>query len=302
MQVEKPMDSGGEAADKEKFEIEIVENEEALKEEPKVQRQANGEDDDEGDGEEYGERVKRRLGKLTAKLRAAERERDKFRSDWERERQEKERATHRIQESDIQAVLSQEARIEAERARLERDFTRAYDEGDRNALWQAQKELAQVEAHAKALELYKTQHGLETRHQPNGQDYRRQPQQREQPSQQQPQPPKLLPITEEWIAKNPRFTTDRTFQRWVKTIDSELAEEGYDPSSTEFYNELDVRLREAAPQLFKEDAPRRKTTQPVGGVSRAPAGNQKIRLTESEAATARRLGVPLAEYARYVKR
>jgi len=128
-----------------------------------------------------------------------------------------------------------------------------------------------------------------------------QPQQQAQPQQQQMRRPDRK--AEDWAEKNEWFGQDEAMTFAAFGIHKKLVEEeGFDPQSDDYYNELDQRISEK----FRTPANNtsRRPAQTVAGVSRSTSGRstgKKVRLTPSQVAIAKKLGVPLSEYAKYVK-
>ena len=130
-----------------------------------------------------------------------------------------------------------------------------------------------------------------------------QPEQVPQPAPtQQPQPQQQVqpdPRALQWAQVNTWFGQDAAKTGAAYAIDAQLKMEGYDPSSEEYYSELDRQLSVAFPDMKKSTA---KPKQVVASVSRAPsAPNNKVSLSNSQMAMARKLGVPLEEYAKFVR-
>jgi len=122
----------------------------------------------------------------------------------------------------------------------------------------------------------------------------------QQPVQQPPQP--ADPKAERWASKNEWFGEDYTMTFAAFGIHKKLVEEeGFDPQSDDYYHELDKRIKNEFAHKFEEDTGR-KTAQTVASVSRgSKTGRKKVRLTPSQVTIAKKLGVPLEEYAKYVK-
>ena len=138
--------------------------------------------------------------------------------------------------------------------------------------------------------------------------YEQQPQQEQQQQQQQvqqQQPVEQKPDAkaEKWAEKNSWFGQDEAMTFAAFGLHKKMVEEeGFDPQSDEYYSELDSRIQNTFPQKFNT-APSKKTAQTVAGVSRNTGNgrnNKKVRLTPSQVTIAKRLGVPLEEYAKYV--
>ena len=121
---------------------------------------------------------------------------------------------------------------------------------------------------------------------------------------QQPPPPPD-PKAEDWAEKNEWFGKDEPMTLTSFSIHRKLVEQGYDPSSDEYYTEIDKQMRDTFPQKFSSSGGNETTpTQTVASVNRSnqPAKRKgTVRLTPSQVAIAKKLGVPLSEYAKYVK-
>lgn len=121
------------------------------------------------------------------------------------------------------------------------------------------------------------------------------------PTQQPQQQPQAQPDPRalQWAQVNSWFGQDAAKTGAAYAIDAQLKMEGYDPSSEEYYSELDRQLAVAFPDMGKGSS---KPKQVVASVSRAPsAPNKKVSLSTSQMAMARKLGVPLEEYAKFVR-
>ena len=140
--------------------------------------------------------------------------------------------------------------------------------------------------------------------QPQQQQQQPQPQQYQQPQQQQPQPAtRADPRAEKWAEKNEWFGDDNTMTFAAYGIHKQLVDEAFDPTSDDYYDELDKRIRGEFPHKFSDTGAKRRTAQTVAGVSRTSSSNgrKQVKLTPSQVAIAKKLGVPLEEYAKYVK-
>ena len=118
-------------------------------------------------------------------------------------------------------------------------------------------------------------------------------------------PINMDPKAEAWAAKNPWFGTDRAMTYTAFEIHKDLTEkEGYDPSSDEYYAEVDKRIRVDFPHKFG-NTDNKQSTAPVQTVASAQRsvkpGRKQVRLTSSQVAIAKKLGVPLEEYAKQMK-
>lgn len=176
--------------------------------------------------------------------------------------------------------------IEAKIASAQREYEEAYESADKTRLVKAHADLvdAKIEHRIAAAQ-------IQTRKQV--------PAKTDQPKTQQP-PAAALAWTRErdWFGKGPGKNAVATMT--VVGISDQLIEEGWDPASKEFYEEVDKQARKIFPDLYKEDdepAEEKKPKNPVSGASRTPAKG-KVKLSSEDVAVARKLGVPLEEYAR----
>jgi hypothetical protein len=177
-------------------------------------------------------------------------------------------------------------------------YQKAYDEGDADAMFEAQKNLSKL-----ALEEAQVEHAKKRQEQqaaaaqaaPQGQQ------------QQQPVPQRAKPDAkaEAWAAKNEWFGQDQTMTYAAFGIHRQLIEdEGFDPTSDEYYTELDRRVRDEFPQKFggsKDKGPRVASAESTASKSSTKKGRRTVKLTPSQIQIAKRLNVPLEEYAKYVK-
>ena len=135
------------------------------------------------------------------------------------------------------------------------------------------------------------------------------PRQPQMPNPQQMQPPAAPPPppdpkAEAWADKNKWFGEDEPMTLTSFSIHRKLMEEGYDPSSDDYYSEIDKRMKDTFPHKFEQSSEKSTPSQAVASVNRGnPAQTRKgtVRLTPSQVAIAKKLGVPLQEYAKYVK-
>ena len=114
-------------------------------------------------------------------------------------------------------------------------------------------------------------------------------------------PQKSDPKAESWAEKNEWFGKDEPMTLTSFSIHRKLVEEGFDPKSDSYYSEIDIRMKETFPHKFgKQFSP----TQAVNSGNRMSASGKRkgvVRLTPSQVAISKKLGVPLSEYAKYVK-
>ena len=267
---------------------------ETVKEEP-VKEETKKEDDEKL--EDYSKGVQSRIAKLTRKMREAERR--------EQAAVEYAQAVEKKRQSDQESFQ-----------KVDSDFTKKFEENIKTGMESAQKELAmaiesgdataQVEANKRIATLAFENAKLEQRKQT--QPVEQKPVQLsdggrlpEQTPQSLPQPD---PMAEAWAARNTWFGQDRAMTFTAFEIHKDLVNEGFDPQSNEYYAEVDKRIKVDFPHKFG-NTETKQTTKPVQSVASAQRsvkpGRKTVRLTSSQVAIAKKLGVPLEEYAKQLK-
>jgi hypothetical protein len=265
-------------------------------------RPAQGDDDELG---EYSDKVKKRIDKLTARLRETQR-REQAAIDYAQQVQKRAQELERLaQQSDVGRLDEAKTRIETQVVALKQIVKRAREEGDTDTEMEAQERLSSIlydqRQIAEQAAMRQAQLSSARQEQPSQQQYR-------QPVQQAAEPD---PRAEDWAERNTWFGRDVAMTSAVRGIHMQLiAQEGFDPNSNEYYDELDRRMRDAFPHKFADQNTVQQNNRPTRPVQTvAPAARSSgvnnarrtVRLTPSQVAIAKKLGVPLEEYARYVK-
>lgn len=285
----------------EEKEIEIVEQEEDTSVEQEAAAEAVAEDQpqEENELESYSKSVQQRISKLTKKYRDEEAQRQAAVEFAEAVKKQNEELKQRLNALDQSYVGEFGTRIESQIDAAKQAYQKAYDEGDAETMFEAQKNLSKLALDQAQLDQAK----------------RRQEQQASQPVEQtaapqpsQPQQPAAPdPKAEAWAQKNDWFGSDQTMTYAAFGLHRQLIEdEGFDPQSDEYYNELDNRMRTEFPQKFKEqvrgdNGPRVASAESTASRSKSPKGRRTVKLSPSQIQIAKRLNVPLEEYAKYVK-
>ena len=205
------------------------------------------------------------------------------------------------QTMEVDSLGSKEAALKERIKLAESAYLQAYDDGEKEKLLEAQNilqdsktDLKFVSARKKQLEKVQTQ--AETRrtvdHQ-EAQGYT--PQQ----PQSQPNPQDFDPRAVEWAKNNENwFGKDEVTTAVALAIDQQLKTEGYDPSSSEFYEEVDIRLKKELPNKFRAAENTQKPPQQVAGSSRKSSSNKrKAKLSSKDVSLAKKWGIPLDTYA-----
>jgi hypothetical protein len=255
--------------------------------------------------DDYSENVKKRIDKLTARLRETQR-REQAALDYARNVQARaQQLEQQYLSTDGQRVAEAQSRIETQNVALKQIIRKAREEGDVDTETEAMQRLAQltneqstIQAQAAQREAYQQQLAAQ----------QQVAQQQAQPAAQAPR--QIDPRVEDWAERNPWYGRDTAMTHAAWGIHKQLISvEGFDASSDEYYHELDRRIRETFPQKFQQNAapnqnrPQR-NVQAVAPASRSSGvsnARRTVKLTPSQVAIAKKLGVPLEEYAKYVK-
>jgi hypothetical protein len=247
------------------------------------------------------ENVQRRISKLTAKMREAER-REQAALEYARSVHAKaQELEQKLVVTDTNRLSETKTRITTQADQLKAIIRRAREEGDIDTETEAQERLMQL-----SLEQQQVNSWLQYQQQQQVQAPAPQP-----VPVQQPAPVKRPPSmkAEDWASKNEWFGKDKTMTYAAWGIHAAMVdEEGFDPESDEYYTELDNRIRQEFPHRF---APAQQTQQrqrqnvpavaPATRSSGVSSARRSVKLTPSQVAIAKKLGVPLEEYAKYVK-
>jgi len=251
--------------------------------------------------EEYSRGVQARIGKLTRKLREAER-REQAAIDYAKGVEEK-RITleKRFQKTDSDYIKKFETTISSGLEAAQKELAAAIESGDAKAQVEANKRIATLAFENAKLDAAKE--GRENKSQEEKPVTMSQNNSVNIP--QTNDPINTDPKAEAWAAKNSWFGTDRAMTYTAFEIHKDLTEkEGYDPSSDEYYAEVEKRIKVDFPHKFG-NTDNKQTAAPVQTVASATRsvkpGRKTVRLTSSQVAIAKKLGVPLEEYAKQLK-
>ena len=250
--------------------------------------------------EQYGKSVQKRINQLTKRAREAEREREEAVKFAQAVQQENQSVKQRLHNLDKNYIDEYGNRVSSEQQRAKDELKAAIETGDTDRQLEAQEKISQLavaaDRHAQARAQREAQAAQFE-------------QEVQQPAYQPaPQTQRPDPKAEEWAENNTWFGQDSAMTFAAFGIHKELIQEkGMDGTSDEYYDALDSAMRDAFPHKFsdveEEVSQPRRTTQTVAGVSRPSKGGRgkKVRLSPSQVTIAKRLGVPLEEYAKYVK-
>jgi len=247
---------------------------------------------------EYSDGVQKRIAKLTRKMREAERQKEEAITYAQSQKQEAEKLRNKYKTLDSSYNHEFEKRVTTNIDAVKSKLANAINAGDVEAQVAAQTELAQLSMDATRLARIK-----EMQENLPAEVAQQQQVQQQQQFQQQQQPAQIDPRADAWAQKNPWFGTDNAMTYTAFDIHKKLVEdEGFDPQSDDYYSEVDKRIRLEFPHKF-DNVESTTTTAPTQNVASAkrPAakGRRKtVKLTPSQVAISKRLGVPLEEYAK----
>jgi hypothetical protein len=269
------------------------------KSEREVAKAAERVESGEDELEDYSASVQKRIKSLTHKYREAERQQEEATRVAQQLLQENQQLKGRMQKLDSGYLTEYGARIESQIGAARKAYKEAYESGDTDAMIEAQEALARSTNEKDRYELAK-------RRADQQQAQPQQPQQTyQQPQQQQPQQAKPDPRAQSWAEKNDWFGQDEVMTYAAFGIHRKLVEEeGFDPQSDEYYNEIDRRMRSEFPNKFAGQKSSRKSqvASAASSASRtSKQGRRSVKLSPSQIAIAKKLNVPLEEYAKYVK-
>ena len=242
---------------------------------------------------EYSEGVQKRIAKLTRKMREAERQKEEAIAFARTQKEEAEQLRNKYKTLDSSYTQEFEKRVTTNIDAVKTKLANAISTGDIEAQVAAQTELAQLTMDstrlAKIKELQEKTPAVTE--EPKA------------PAQAPTQPQQVDPRADAWASKNPWFGSDNAMTYTAFDIHKKLVEEeGFDPQSNEYYSEVDKRIRLEFPHKFDkvEESTQSAPTQNVASARRPAAqGRRKtVKLTPSQVAISKRLGVPLEEYAK----
>ena len=274
--------------EEEKVEVEQVE------EKPVETKTEETKDEKADELKTYSEGVQKRIAKLTRKMREAERQKEEALAYAQSIKSERDNLQSRFTKADKSYVSEFETRVKSNMEAARSALRTAIEAGDVDAQVKAQEQMATLNADAVRLASLKSQ-----------QDEPKEEKQVNVSPSQAEQPVRTDPKAEAWAARNSWFGNDTAMTYTAFDMHKTLVEkEGYDPQSDEYYEEIDKRLRVEFPNKFDKVADttteKAKPAQTVASARRpANTGRRKtVKLTPSQVAIAKRLGVPLEEYAK----
>ena len=274
------------------------ESPEAPEQETKIFQKPEQEAAPKNELDEISEGVQRRISKLTARMREAER-REQAALEYAKGLQNQTQSLQqKLVQTDYSRLNEAKTRLDTQQTQLRQIIAKAREENDINTELEAQERLSALVGEQRQVAGW-----LQTQQEAVEQHRNAPVQQAQVP--QQPQRPTPSPRAEEWAEQNSWFGQDRVMTYAAWGIHQTLVEqEGVDPSSDEYYTELDKRVRNTFPDKFKDQSRQQRSAPAVAPAARSSGINsarRTVRLSPSQVAIAKKLGVPLEEYAKYVK-
>ena len=263
-------------------------------------------DDPESKEEEldsYSKNVRQRISQITQKYRDEESARKSAVDYAEAVKKQNDDLKQRLESLDQSYVGEFDTRIKSQVDSAKQAYQKAYDEGDADGMFEAQKNISRLAIDEAQLDQARKRQERDSAAREEARNAPA-PQQQQQQAQ-KPAPPD--PKAEDWASKNNWFGTDQPMTYAAFGLHRQLIEEeGFDPTSDEYYTELDRRIRTEFPQKFKEtkrgaSGPRVASAESSASKASSGKGRRTVKLTPSQIAIAKRLNVPLEEYAKYVK-
>jgi hypothetical protein len=249
--------------------------------------------------ESYSERVQKRMKKLSFEAKEAERQRQAL----AREREEllrvsqtfhseNEKLRQQLQQNEGTLVAQAKARLEAQLAQAKASYKEAYELGDTEKMIEAQEKLTSLNNDMYRVNNYK----------PRPAQPAQQPAPQAVQQAQRHQAPKLDERQEKWLSDNDWYGKDRQMTAFALGVHEELVYNGVDPNSDKYYTEINSAVRKRFSDKFEDDleevevAPKKKANV-VAPATRSSKNPQKVKLTQTQVALAKRLGLTPQQYA-----
>ena len=281
-------------------EIETEQEEDVSVEEP--QTSVSTEETTEEELDSYSKGVQNRIKKLTEKYRQEERDKSEAVRLSQQLLEENKKLKTRVKSLDTGYLNEYGNRLDSDSLAAKQMYKEAHESGDADKMLQAQELISKIAVERNRYESAKNRASQENK-------IKVKKPQEQQVAQQPAQAPlaKPDPRAESWAQENSWFGEDRIMTTAAFTIHQQLVdEEGFDPTKDEYYSEIDRRIRREFPHKF--EAPKKSSgvsqvASAGNSASRSakPQGRRSVKLSPSQVAIAKKLGVPLEEYAKYVK-
>ena len=260
-------------------------------EEEKTQQEEKKETED--NLQEVSQNVQKRIDQLTRKMREAER-REKAAIDFAKGLQKKYDTTDKKLSSVDDSYFKEfEARVDAQREQVKTALKSAIENNDTDKIMEANDKLTQLAVEKEKAKIHTAQKEEKKK------QVEETPKQETQAPAQAPAPAQpASPRAQEWAKENEWFGSDKVMTSAAFGVHQDLVSQGFDSESDEYYNEINKQMRDYFPNKFASE---KKPVQTVASAGRKQEGRRTVKLTRSQVAIAKKLGVPLEEYAKFVK-
>lgn len=262
-----------------------------------VRKKSGGDDE----LENYSESVQRRINQLTSKRKQAHEEAQAAVQYAQNMQNENTQMKQRLQQMSVGYNSETESRLKAQEVQATRAYTEASEAGDYEKAAKAQQALSQITVAKEKVRVQKIK--LQRDQQAAQQPQQPQPQQQQQQQVRQAPPQQRDPKLDGWLGKNSWFGSDRVMTRAAQAIHEELVlEQDFDPTSDDYYKEIDSRMRQEMPQKFNtEKRSNAQTVAPASSGRSVKSGRKKaVELTPGQVAFAKKMRIPLEKYAKEV--
>jgi hypothetical protein len=247
--------------------------------------------------ENYSDNVKKRINQLTAKRKQALEEADAAFKYAEEQKKKNEQLQQQLKQLNSGYTSEFGNRIEAQSAQAKKLYKEAFDAGDAEKMSEASDLMAKLAIENERLRIQKLRTETQGTEKNEGESQQVTPQARQTPQKQD-----LDPKLQGWLDKNTWFGQDMVMTRGAQAIHEQVvSEDGIDPSTDEYYKEIDKRMRVEFPHKFQSDRKVAQTVAPVNGKAVGNNGRKKqIELTPGQVAFAKKMRIPLEQYAKEV--
>ena len=281
--------------------VDIEESENKKTEAPKIEvkedeRTNVRSEETEEELENYSDNVKKRINQLTAKRKQALEEADAAFKYAEDQKKKNEELQQQLKQLNSGYTSEFGNRIEAQSAQAKKLYKEAFDAGDAEKMSEASDLMAKLAIENERLRIQKLRTETQGTEKNEGQNQEVPPQARQTPQKQD-----LDPKLQGWLDKNTWFGQDMVMTRGAQAIHEQVvSEDGLDPSTDDYYREIDKRMRVEFPHKFQSDRKVAQTVAPANGKAVSSGRKKQIELTPGQVAFAKKMRIPLEQYAKEV--
>jgi len=248
--------------------------------------------------DEYSENVQKRINQLTAKRKVALEEADAAYKYAEEQKRKNEELQKQLQQLNTGYTSEFGNRIEAQTASAKKLYKEAFDAGDAEKMSEASDLMARLAIENERLRIQKLRTENAATKADEGQSKENQPQARQAQEKQE-----IDPKLQSWLGKNTWFGQDMVMSRGAQAIHEQIVSvDGFDPSTDEYYKEIDRRMRIEFPHKFQSDRKVAQTVAPANGKAVSSGRKKQIELTPGQVAFAKKMRIPLDQYAKEVSK